>query len=347
MNQSTCSVEGCEKLQLARGWCGTHYQRWRAHGDPLFTKHRAECTVEGCAGKHSAVGYCNTHHRRFLKYGDANHLERSPNEGTCEAPGCTEPMRKLTYCASHYQMVRRYGVIREHHYKWSEKAACCITCGGQMGDFKSRIYCSSKCYMRARRGSEGYAEPRRAGGPCLVEGCERTAVGRGWCGSHYSQWKRTGLVLPLPVFIRCATCGEPFEDASRRRRFCSDSCQQIMSKRGPRPAAVLCTLCAEPIDLVTRRKTGRLQPSTVLVCLECRNKSTRRYPVTREWLSERDGNACHLCSAEIDFTLQHPDAMSASTDHVIPVSRGGSSQPSNLALAHLVCNIRKGNRVLT
>ncbi len=30
-----CSIEGCGKPYEARGWCKTHYNRWRSHGDPL------------------------------------------------------------------------------------------------------------------------------------------------------------------------------------------------------------------------------------------------------------------------------------------------------------------------
>lgn len=29
-----CTIEGCTRMQWARGWCGTHYRRWRTHGDP-------------------------------------------------------------------------------------------------------------------------------------------------------------------------------------------------------------------------------------------------------------------------------------------------------------------------
>lgn len=33
-----CSINdpNCDKVAITRGWCGTHYQRWRIHGDPLY-----------------------------------------------------------------------------------------------------------------------------------------------------------------------------------------------------------------------------------------------------------------------------------------------------------------------
>lgn len=30
-----CSIEGCGRPSYVRGWCSRHYDRWRAHGDPL------------------------------------------------------------------------------------------------------------------------------------------------------------------------------------------------------------------------------------------------------------------------------------------------------------------------
>lgn len=38
MVQRTCSIEGCEEKHAARGWCSTHYQGWRKHGDPLAVR---------------------------------------------------------------------------------------------------------------------------------------------------------------------------------------------------------------------------------------------------------------------------------------------------------------------
>lgn len=35
MRHSACKIEGCQSRVFARGWCGTHYHRWRSHGDPI------------------------------------------------------------------------------------------------------------------------------------------------------------------------------------------------------------------------------------------------------------------------------------------------------------------------
>ncbi|WP_088945733.1 HNH endonuclease [Rhodococcus sp. 1168] len=57
----------------------------------------------------------------------------------------------------------------------------------------------------------------------------------------------------------------------------------------------------------------------------------------------RNSDVCHLCGGWIDPDLKYPDPMSASADHVQPVSRGGSNT-GELRAAHLRCNIRRGNR---
>ena len=35
MGKGTCSVEGCERAAICRGWCAKHYQRWGKHGHPV------------------------------------------------------------------------------------------------------------------------------------------------------------------------------------------------------------------------------------------------------------------------------------------------------------------------
>lgn len=35
MAKASCSLPDCGKPLIARGWCSSHYQRWRKNGDPL------------------------------------------------------------------------------------------------------------------------------------------------------------------------------------------------------------------------------------------------------------------------------------------------------------------------
>lgn len=35
MDNGTCSIAGCDRPCVARGWCAAHWYRWSRHGDPL------------------------------------------------------------------------------------------------------------------------------------------------------------------------------------------------------------------------------------------------------------------------------------------------------------------------
>lgn len=58
------------------------------------------------------------------------------------------------------------------------------------------------------------------------------------------------------------------------------------------------------------------------------------------------GAVCHLCSGPIDLELRYPHPMSATRDHVIPRSLGGTNAIRNQRPAHKVCNERRGNKSL-
>ena len=56
---------------------------------------------------------------------------------------------------------------------------------------------------------------------------------------------------------------------------------------------------------------------------------------------------CAICGKPVDKTLKSPNPMSASVDHIIPVSKGGHpSDLSNLQLAHRACNRAKGTHLV-
>lgn len=57
-------------------------------------------------------------------------------------------------------------------------------------------------------------------------------------------------------------------------------------------------------------------------------------------------NVCSICGMPVDKTLSFPDPMSASVDHIVPASRGGTNSIDNLAIAHLICNRVKSNKMM-
>ena len=64
---------------------------------------------------------------------------------------------------------------------------------------------------------------------------------------------------------------------------------------------------------------------------------------TRRAIYERDRWTCQLCLEPIDAgATEHADR--ASLAHIIPQSRGGSHEPSNLRMAHVGCNASRRDR---
>ena len=65
---------------------------------------------------------------------------------------------------------------------------------------------------------------------------------------------------------------------------------------------------------------------------------------TRRAIYERDGWTCQLCASPIDpAATEHADR--ASLDHIVPQSRGGTHEPSNLRMSHVGCNASRRDRM--
>lgn len=69
-----------------------------------------------------------------------------------------------------------------------------------------------------------------------------------------------------------------------------------------------------------------------------------RRQVTNTFLFARDGYACQYCGRK-RRELRHRECLTR--DHVVPVSRGGINEWSNVVTACSTCNHRKGNRLPT
>lgn len=60
---------------------------------------------------------------------------------------------------------------------------------------------------------------------------------------------------------------------------------------------------------------------------------------------ERDGWTCGICEEPVDPALEYPHPMSASLDHIVPLSKHGNHVRSNVQCAHFLCNSLKADRV--
>ena len=65
-SQIICRVASCGKRVHAKGYCQSHYCRWKRHGDPLAGYQTPDkfrkCSVPGCGKPHYAHGFCQRHY---------------------------------------------------------------------------------------------------------------------------------------------------------------------------------------------------------------------------------------------------------------------------------------------
>lgn len=208
---------------------------------------------------------------------------------------------------------------------------------------------------------------------CSVERCGRPSKARAMCSSHYEKWRRYGDPESVPARTAnllarmeaqekpCVTCGLllPFDaffsDSSRadgRATSCA-ACKRSASKSwrtaNPDKARRRSTRTAAQVerDRALTAKWKRENPHRVTAYLQKRRAAkagARSGHVDLDRLWRDSGSTCGICGDSIDRDLRHPDPMSPSLDHILPLSMGGAHAQGNVQWTHLVCNLRKGAR---
>ena len=59
---------------------------------------------------------------------------------------------------------------------------------------------------------------------------------------------------------------------------------------------------------------------------------------------ERDNWTCKLCGRPVDRTVDHRHWDYPTIDHVVPLNKGGTHEPSNVQCTHFGCNNRKSDK---
>lgn len=153
----------------------------------------------------------------------------------------------------------------------------------------------------------------------------------------------------------CLECGVVFTPRIRRPTFfCSRSCKDARRQRLQRDERLAakaaesraCVVCGGLISAEFRGDRAYCGDRCARLARRHTGNSTRRLrvpdqgdPISRVAVYERDAWICQLCSEPVDPNLEYPDPRAASLDHVVPLSRGGTHESTNLQLAHLKCNV--------
>lgn len=231
--------------------------------------------------------------------------------------------RPRLYCSVNCKRKASASMRRPNCEPWMPKARPCATCGQNFLPFSSRNkFCSAVC-REVQYGS------------------------RHKLAAHYER--------------SCQNCQSTFSTHYSRKRFCSTKCRQEMGNKRKRASYFdegvegrcfvyfrKCLDCG--IDICIKRPSNGF----CLVCIKARRswhdarKNHKRrgagpIEVSRNDLIRLRGKRCHICRKVIDLKLSGMHPMGFTIDHLLPVSKGGTNDLSNLDVAHRQCNIARGN----
>ena len=195
------------------------------------------------------------------------------------------------------------------------------------GNRDSNRFCSRECAFAWR-------EHKKSGKTCKVyflkcECCESLFTAKrnyskycsSTCRKVVEEQKRLRKEKANKKSVRqCKICGDYFapEYGNKRRSFCSSECKDKAEKQWLK---------------ATRKKR------------KAKIKSVAVHNITVEKLVKRDRHVCGICGQKVDGRRKSPHPKSATMDHVLPLSRGGWHEWSNVQLAHRKCNEDKSNKM--
>lgn len=161
----------------------------------------------------------------------------------------------------------------------------------------------------------------------------------------------------------CRKCEVAFAPNTSRQVFCSTRCQRNFNRDRVGKPACGEGECGKPVRAkglcswhYRKQHPNRATWSNGTVetrRAHLRKKTQKRRAlqrdpnaelIDRDAVGERDGWRCGICRRGVDRTLAYPDPMSASLDHIVPLSLGGEHRLTNVRISHLTCNTARGNR---
>lgn len=188
--------------------------------------------------------------------------------------------------------------------------------------------CGSPVYVSRSSAAEPYCLPcRRAG---LAPSTARHGTDRRYASGCRCDTCRSGKARSMREYAaRRRAAGRPIQRPGDLRE-CDHCSATFTARRDRRARSRYCGIeCAKLAQGWDGSPSPRFRIS----------------PTLRTSIYERDGWVCQLCGDPVDPDAAPRTRGYASLDHVIPRSRGGSDEASNLRLAHMGCNADRGATV--
>jgi hypothetical protein len=207
-----------------------------------------------------------------------------------------------------------------------------------------------ECYRERRRHSHRRVEKRcvQCGAPFMAP--THTKRPNNFCSTSCAT--KTQKPRRLATCPRCGVEFWPWANGKRARKFCSRQCS-IPPKKAKLPSVRIpvpreqrqCRWCAAPFLVSANKERKYCSKRHQLIA-----KSRRRKAIIRNiggelpsiWaIYERDKGRCWICRKKVPRTAVWPDRRCASLDHVIPITKGGRDEATNVRLAHVGCNSKR------
>lgn len=211
----------------------------------------------------------------------------------------------------------------------------CISCGKE-----KKIYCKSmckSCYEKQRIARVG-RKPNRSYVVCKRCGYIKVHGSNGFCKSCYN-WNLKQTNEDYKIACNKANSRWSKEKWANDPDYVAREMEKynewVEENREKRRAIN---------RKYNRSRKGRLRDKKKKTIRRAREKCSIVEDIHPIEIFERDDYVCALCGERIDSTKKYPDLMSASIDHIIPISLGGNHTYDNLQAAHFLCNTRKSNK---
>lgn len=166
----TCAIDGCERPYRARGWCATHYARWKSHGTPDDRPIRTRCSADDCeqAPRSQSAEYCEKHYYRMRRNGTLKTVAPRVPDALCIVDECQVPAFTIEgECRNHALWRKRNGDYFKRgagplHFKWrdaDEMTSSAIHQRVRKAFGAARDYDCVDCAKRAAHWSYNHRDP--------------------------------------------------------------------------------------------------------------------------------------------------------------------------------------------